>query len=101
MANLKVSWVLPTTRTSTKPLNPADIDSVTILLSADGGQNYGKIGDFSDTLETTITELEPGTWFVQGIVNDILGKSSLPLTRSYNIPDHTPPSALLELTLSL
>jgi hypothetical protein len=101
MANLKVRWVLPTTRVSGKPLAPSDIASVSIYISADGGQNYGKFDDFEDTLETTITDLEPGTWYVSGIVNDTQGRSSQPVVSSFNIPDNTPPNVLLELSLSL
>jgi hypothetical protein len=99
MANVKVSWVLPTTRESGKPLAVTDIDSVQIEQSADGGANYVVIDVLPPTvLETTVTDLEPGDWFFRGIVLDKAGRPSKPVTGSISIADNTPPG---ELTLTL
>lgn len=101
MRDVKVSWVLPTTRESGKPLAAADIDRVILEMSADGGANYVGVDEFpSAVLETTVVELEPGEWFFRGTVRDTKGRKSQPLTRSIVIEDTTPPGALLELTLA-
>ena len=101
MANLKVDWVLPTTRKSGKPLDPAQIDSVKIELSADG-TNFGEFGSFAPAiLSAQINELEPGTWSVRGTVKDTAGLVSAPVVQSIVIPDTTAPSELVSLSLTL
>ena len=102
MADVQVNWVLPTTRISGFPLDPADIAHVEIHLSADGGNSYGKIGEYPPSvLSMTQTELDPGEWFFQGIVVDTKGKASKPLVNAIYIEDTSDPSALQELTLNL
>ena len=102
MANVKLNWVLPTTRESGKPLAPEDVGHVTILLSADGGANFGEFGQFTrDVLETTVTDLEPGNWVFGGVVVDTAKKASKMTTANITIPDATAPGALISLTLSL
>ena len=102
MANVKVTWVLPVTRESGKPLSVADIAGVEIQLSANGGQNYATLDSYPpNVLEMIQTDLEPGEWFFRGIVHDKDGKASEPLAKSILIPDHTAPSTLLSLNLSL
>jgi hypothetical protein len=102
MANLKVTWTLPTTRESTKPLNPADIRGVEIQLSADLGTTFTKLEEYPPAvLETVITELEPGEWRVRGIVYDTNNRASKPLVATLVIPDNTAPGALTQLTLDL
>jgi hypothetical protein len=100
MANLRVTWVLPTTRESGKPLAPADIAGVDLELSADGGVNYASLGVKPGT-EFVITELEPGEWFVRGKVVDTKGRVSAPLTGSAVIEDATAPGALVALALTV
>jgi len=102
MANVKVSWVLPTTRKSGRPLAVGEIELVEIEQSADGGVNYGLIGGFStDVLETQVNDLEPGEWFFRGTVVDAAGRRSDPVAGSIVIADVTPPGELLSLTLTL
>jgi hypothetical protein len=102
MANLKVDWVLPTTRDSGRPLPLSEIAHVSLFISADGGQNYVKFNDFApDVLSTVITDLEPGTWYVSGLVTDTQGRASGPVVAFKNIPDNSPPGVLLSLNLSL
>jgi hypothetical protein len=99
MANVKVSWVLPTTRESGKPLAVNDIDVVTLEQSADGGANFVVIDVLPPTiLETTVTDLEPGEWFFRGTVRDRAGRTSKPVVGSISIADNTAPG---ELTLTL
>ncbi len=99
--NVNVSWVLPTTRASGKPLNPADVAGMELSLSVDN-TNWAVFDTFpKETLSTTVTELEAGEWFFRGIVRDVQGRSSVPLVRSIVIPDETPPGPLANLVLSL
>ena len=99
--SLTVTWVLPTTRESGKPLNPADIAAVELALSADGGVNYSPYGAYTpDVLSTVIPELEAGEWTVAGTVKDTAGRLSKVVTASVVVPDDTAPGALTSLTLT-
>lgn len=102
MANVKVSWTLPTVRESGKPLAIGDIKAVLLSLSADGGANYGQLDSFPPSvLETVVTELEPGEWFFRGVVVDTKDRVGAPDTKSIVIEDQTPPGVLaLSLTLA-
>ena len=94
--------MLPTKRTSQRPLRIEEIDFVTISISADGGANYTEFGRYEpDELSTVITELEPGEWFVSGAVTDTNGNTGRPTFASKVIPDNSPPEALISLTLTL
>lgn len=97
--SVNVSWVLPTTRDSGKPLDPAQIASVELSLSADN-VNWSAYDTFAPAvLATVIPELDIGEWFVQGVVVDSAGKRSKPKVASIVVPDDSAPGAL-ELTLS-
>ena len=99
MANVRVQWVLPTTRESGKPLAVADIDHVLIEVSADGGANFAPVGSFlPDVLETTVTDVDFGEYFFRGTVTDTKGRKSNPVVDSVLNEDTTPPS---ELTIAL
>lgn len=98
--NVNVSWTLPTTRESGKPLNPLDIASVNLEISVDNA-TWSPYDSFPrDVTETVIPELDIGDWFVRGTVVDTNGRSSAPVIESITIPDETAPGAL-SLTLSL
>lgn len=100
--NVNVAWVLPTTRESNRPLDPADIAGVELSISADGGANWSVYDTFPPTvLSTVIPELDIGTWLVSGRVKDTAGKFGKPKQGSIVVPDETAPGELLELTLSL
>lgn len=104
MANLKVRWVLPTTRENGRPITPADISHVRIEVSADSGTNYGMIGDFlPDQLETIVQDLDFGTYVFRGLVADKQGRVSAPTFGTFvNEPgEDSPPGALRELVLEL
>lgn len=97
--SVNVSWVLPTTRESGKPLDPAQIASVELSLSVDG-VNFTPYDTFLPAvLATVIPELEVGSWTVQGVVVDTAGKRSKPVVKSIVVPDESAPGAL-ELTLA-
>lgn len=100
MANLNIAWVLPTTRESGKPLNPADIDRVRIDISADLGVNWAQIGEFPPaTLSTLVQDVDFGEWQVRGTVFDTKGRQSDPAVGTIVNEDTSPPSALT-LTLT-
>lgn len=97
--DVNVSWILPTTRESNKPLDPAQIASVELSLSADN-VNWSAYDTFpKEVLATVIPELDIGEWFVMGVVVDTAGKRSKPKVASIVVPDDSAPGSL-ELTLS-
>lgn len=97
--DVTVSWVLPTTRESGKPLDPAQIAAVELSLSVDG-VNFTAYDSFAkEVLSTVIPEMDIGEWFVQGVVLDTAGKRSKPVVKSIVVPDETAPGTL-QLTLS-
>jgi hypothetical protein len=99
--DLNLSWVLPTTRESNRPLRVEEIAAVEISLSADGGANFAAYDTYTpDVLSAVIPELEIGEWTVRGVVVDTKGKKSKPLDRAVVIEDESAPGALVELTLT-
>ena len=98
--SVNVSWVLPTTRESTLPLDPADIASVELELSTDGVAFVPYDTFAANVLSTVIPDLEVGKWYVQGLVVDTAGQKSKPVVESIVILDTSPPGTLT-LTLSL
>lgn len=102
MANVKLTWTLPTTRQSGRPLPVEEIAAVEIAQSADGGASFGVIDVLPPTvLSTVVSELEPGEWFFRGVVLDKNGRRSAARTGSIVVPDETPPGELPTLTLAL
>lgn len=96
--SVNVSWVLPTTRESGKPLSPAEIAGVELSLSTDN-VNWTAYDSFpAAVLATVIPELDVGEWFVAGVVVDTVGKKSKPVVASIVVPDETAPG-VLALTL--
>jgi hypothetical protein len=102
MATLNVSWILPTTRESGKPLAVSEIADVEVFISADLGLHYTSLNKFPPTvLNTRTQELEPGEWRFRGIVHDKNGRVSKPVDRTFVVADTTNPSALTDLVLTL
>lgn len=100
MARLNISWVLPTLRESGKPLAAADIDKVSLAISADG-IDFQPLGSYPpNVLSTFVDDVDYGEWFVRGTVFDTAGRASTPVTKSIVHADDTPPGALA-ITLSL
>lgn len=96
--NVTLSWALPTTRESGKPLALTDIQHVAIEVSANAGQDWAPVGVFTpDVLSTQVTDLDFGTWLFRGIVVDTKDRPSLPLEAVLVNEDTSPPSALLTL----
>jgi hypothetical protein len=103
MKNADISWVLPTTRTSGGPLDPLEIDRVELAISGDGGSNYSifHTSSVSDPTSTTLTDIDPGSYLIRGVVIDVNGISSAGRVVAFDVADESPPEALTELTVSL
>lgn len=103
MANVKLTWTLPTVRKpSNRPLPVDEIAGVEIAASADGGATFAVLDVLPPTvLETIVNELEPGEWFFRAVVVDKAGKRSAPKTGSILVPDESPPGEVPTLTLAL
>jgi hypothetical protein len=101
MANVKLSWALPTVRLSGKPLDPATIREVEIAISGDGGVNFAVSDVLAPaTLETIFQDLEPGVWQFRGVVVDTAGRRGPAAVASISIEDTTAPGApTLEVVL--
>lgn len=75
MANVKVTWGLPTVRGSGKPQDPALIRGVEIAISGDAGASFAVTDEFPPSiLETLFTDLEPGSWVFRGVAIDTAGR---------------------------
>jgi hypothetical protein len=92
----ELNWTLPTTRTSGRPITPAELAGTEVGVSADGGANYallnGGVPFPTNVLQTVVPELEPGTWFfsAQWVAAD--GGRSTKITATVTIEDTSPPS---------
>lgn len=96
--NVTLTWALPTTRESGKPLAVTDIQYVAVEVSADAGASWALIGTFPpDVLATAVTDLDFGTWNFRGTVVDTKGRASAPLTAVLVNEDTSPPAALVSL----
>lgn len=101
MANVKATWVLPTTREDGTALPVEAIAFVDIELGVDG-ENFASIGNYTpDVLETIVQDLEVGTWYFRGAVVDTQNRRGAASVGEIVIPSDAAPGALLELNLSL
>jgi hypothetical protein len=79
----------------------SDIDFVEIKMSADGGDTFnGLVQAPPDTLEHLVTDVDPGTYSFIGVVQDIDGLRSDPVTITTDageippVPGDAPPMPL-------
>lgn len=102
MTTAIITWTLPATRESGLPLAVADIASVALALSADGGANFAPLGDVlsTDTQEFTVADLSVGDWQVQLVVLDTSGRTSQPVVALFNVPDDTPPGTVISVKIT-
>lgn len=100
--NVTLQWELPDTRTSNRPLLPADILHVAVDISANDGADWTAIGVFApDVLSTEITDLDFGVWKFRGVVVPKKGLPSDPLFAQVVNEDTSPPNPLRSLTVVL
>lgn len=72
MSDVRINYKLPTTREDNKPLPVSQISHVIVLMSADGGANFGEIDQVpAPGTEVLVRELEPGTYHFRFIVVDL------------------------------
>ena len=95
MANVRLQWVLPTTKfPSGKPLAVADVAGFEVAISADGGASYAVTDVFPPTvLETVFTDLEPGQWNFRGVTVDKAGRRGVDAFTMVEIVDLSGPGA--------
>jgi hypothetical protein len=99
--NVNVSWDLPTTRESGLPLDPADIQHVSVELSADLGTTFTPINDIAPpATDITVPDLDIGDWIFRLIVVDTAGRLSVEVDTPVNVPDETNPSSVINVQVT-
>ena len=102
MNDALISWVLPTTRESTAPLDLDDIQAVLLSISSDLGANWSDpIVVTPPELSKQLADLAIGGWLVRLVVVDTKGKSSKPVDTPFVIEDDSPPGTVTEVTIVL
>lgn len=103
MANVRVEWVLPTTKfPSGKPLPLDQIRGFEVAISADQGVNWAVTDEFPvDVGATQFTDLEPGIWAFRGVTIDKAGRRGVEAFGQVEVaPDESAPAAA-QLTVTL
>ena len=102
MANVRLEWVLPTTKfPSGKPLLPADIAAFEVAISADEGASWTVTDMFlPNVVSTEFTDLEPGLWKWRGVTIDKAGRRGREAFAEQLIADASGPGAAV-LTATL
>ena len=100
MSTANMSWVLPTTRTSGRPLTVDEIAGVEVSISGDLGANW-KVATTKAPPDLThsISDLEVGTWIFRFIVIDTNGKRSGPFDKTAEVEDDSDPSPITDVTI--
>lgn len=72
MAQVRLSWALPSTRVNGKALDPSEIQGVEIRMSADGGANFGPTATVtpSEVQEFVVDNLVAGSYLFRFVVVD-------------------------------
>lgn len=99
MAQITLSWVLPTTRANGQALTPDELAGVEIRMSADGGATFGApaVVPPSVTQEFVVGSLVAGSYLFRFVVEDLQGRRS----DSYDAVGDVlaAPSALADVTV--
>ena len=95
MANVKLEWVLPTTKfPSGKPLPVDQIDAFEVAISGDDGASWTVTDLFTpDVLSTLFTDLEPGAGRFRGVTLDKAGRRGVEAFAVVEIADLSGPGA--------
>lgn len=103
MADIEITWDLPTERQSGGPLDLNDIDYTAVEISADGGTNYTEIDRVPRASDQRFvqTEVEAGTWLFRLAVYDTAGERGAAHVESVDIADETPPAAVMNVTVNI
>jgi hypothetical protein len=91
----ELNWTLPTTRTSGRPITPAELTGTEVGISADGGANYallnGGVPFPTSVLQAVVPELEPGVWLFSAQWVAANGGRSTRITATVTVEDTSPP----------
>ena len=96
MRNIIINWVLPVVRQLGGVLDPTEIASVEIELSADAGVSYAPVGPFSrDVLSVPVNDLPfSDQYVVRGRVIDTGGAVGNWVAVPFTLADTSPPGDL-------
>jgi len=97
MANVRVEWVLPTTKyPSGKPLLASEIAGFEVAISADEGANWTVTDLYPpDVVSSEFTDLEPGLWKWRGVTIDKAGRRGREAFAEVLVADASGPGAAL------
>ena len=104
MKDVTLTWDLPTTRESGLPVDPADVVSVDVSLSSDGGVNFVLLNTvLAAAIQTLLVGAVPiGDHIFRFRVNALVpAESSANLDVPVNVPDDSPLSTVLNVNVSL
>ena len=102
MKNVLIEVVLPTTRVSGLPLDPADIAKVELSMSADSGNTFSFVDNIiPPDLDYQLNDLPPGTYIFRGTVEDTQERRSTDLDETATIEDESDPSPLASMTVTV
>lgn len=101
MAQVRLSWVLPSTRSNGVGMGPDEVHGVEIRMSADGGTNFGGAAWVlaTEPQEFVVDNLVAGSYLFRMVVEDKDGRRS----DSYDAPADVlaAPSALADVTVEV
>jgi hypothetical protein len=101
MATIRLTWQRPLTRESGRELKASDIAGYALSHSEDGGQ-FGKLLDSPpDATSRDVENIGPGTHRFRLACFDKSNRQGQPFEGTIEVPDDTPPSQVLNLTLSI
>lgn len=103
MKDALISWVLPTTRQQGGPLDPADIRSVDVKLSADGGANFSDVADVPvlQAQEVPLAGLDINSYIVRLQCFDLLNQGGIVVDTPFDVIDDSPPGAVTSVLVTL
>jgi hypothetical protein len=103
MKSVTLTWDLPVVRTSGLPADPADVESVQVELSADGGVNYGEIARVpaADPQTAFVPDLEVGPWPFRITAWDTAGIAGEPTVHVVTVPDESPLGPVTNIVATL
>lgn len=91
MSNVRISWVLPTTRVDGRPL---EVLHTRIEMKVDGAPSFTEINTITPDVAQTLllADVDPGSYAFRGITVDLQGLESAPAEGSIVVPNALPGS---------
>lgn len=102
MARATLTWTLPTERVDGRPLDPSDIASTRIEMSADGGANFVEAATVPPTEPQVfvVEDLSVGDYVFRATVFDTDGRNSAPAEATGTVLGNPNPVGDLAVTIS-